>query len=67
MVNQPFTRVTLIDEDGGKFRILLPGVCPENRGADIEAAIQILDETPELRPRGTVEFGRIEYVNVASS
>ena len=59
---QPFTVVTLVDADGDEFPIRLPGCYEQNRGADIAAALQILDEEHELRPRGEVTVGGIEYV-----
>jgi hypothetical protein len=60
---QPTTVVTLIDEDGDEFPIRLPGVYRSNRGADIEAAMQILGDDPALQPRGTVTARDIEYLN----
>ena len=57
----PMTLVTLKDEDGDEFPIRLPGVYPENRAADYEAALQLLREQTEMAPRGTIELARIEY------
>ena len=61
---QPFTTVTLKDEDGDEFPIRLPGVYRDNRAADIEAALQILHEhnAADLqKPNGEVTCDRIEY------
>jgi hypothetical protein len=57
----PATIVVLQDEDGDEFPILLPGQYPDNRAADIEAALQIIREHDEMRPRGEVTCARIEY------
>lgn len=59
----PSTIVTIVDDDGDTFPIRLPGVYRENRAADIAAALQILSEEPEMRPRGEVRVGNIEYFN----
>ena len=59
----PATIVTLVDADGDEFPIRLPGVYRANRAADTEAALQILNETPSLRPNGAVTLGGIEYLN----
>jgi predicted RNase H-like HicB family nuclease len=64
---QPFTIVTLKDEEGDEFPIRLPGCYPSNRGADIEAALQILQETKEFHPKGEVTCTDIEYVQHTGS
>jgi hypothetical protein len=58
------TIVTLVDDDGDEFPIALPGVYLENRGADIEAALQIAQEgiaAGKLKPRGELRFLSIKY------
>jgi hypothetical protein len=55
----------LVDDDGDEFPIALPGIYRENRGADIEAALQIAGEAVaagSFRPRGGFKCDRIEYV-----
>lgn len=57
----PMTIVTLLDEDGDEFPVVLPGVYRENRAADAEAALLIIAELTEVRPRGELRLGGIEY------
>lgn len=63
----PCTIVTILDDDDDEFPIWLPGVFRENRAADVEAALQIVHETKEMRPRGNVRVGRIEYYDPTES
>jgi len=62
----PCTIVTLVDEDGDEFPIRLPGVYRANQANDIEAAEKILQEEQQMRPRGKVVVGKIEYVGANS-
>lgn len=62
---QPFTVVTLADEDGDEFPIRLPGVYRGNQAADYDAALQIaaeLTKAGEIRPRGDLTLHDIEWV-----
>jgi hypothetical protein len=59
----PCTIVYLKDEDGDEFPIRLPGVYRENRAADTEAALQIIREESDLKPRGEITLDRIEYID----
>lgn len=58
----PFTIVTILDEDGDEFPMRLPGVYRGNRAADGLAAIDLLRRDSEMRPRGELRVGSIEYV-----
>lgn len=69
-MSQPFTVVTLKDEDGDYFPIRLPGVYRDNRAADIESAMQILAEHEKggtQHPRGNVTLDTIEYFGAVAS
>ncbi len=59
----PSTVVTLVDEDGDEFPIRLDGVTV-NVGIDFDEALWTLqNEMPEMKPRGRVTLGKIEYFN----
>lgn len=57
----PHTLVILEDEDGDEFPVMVPGVYANNRGADIAAALQIIEKDEYTKPRGELTCKDIEY------
>lgn len=65
----PSTLVVFVDDDGDEFAAHLNGIT-NNKGADIEAGLQVAGEMiadGSWKPTGELHFEHLEYLNERDS